>query len=621
MSGIAGIIHFDGAPVEPGSIESMTAAMGHRGPDGIRHWVRGSVALGQCMLRTTPESLEERQPLASQDGKLILVMDGRIDNWEELRRELRSHGVSLRDRSDAELVLRTYEVWGGECLSHLDGDFAFVVWDARRRTAFCARDRIGHKPFNYHWSGKTLVFASEVRAILALPWVTPAVNRGTLAEYLANEWHSRSDTFWWGVRRLVAAHSMEVTSDGPNQRQYWAPDLSQPLPHADDRDNIEHYRWLITDVVRRMSRSHIPLAFDVSGGLDSSALFATAEHLSREGRLPAPGLTGYTLDFEGVPEADEVAYARAVGDHLENPVCAVPPAQKPLLWYRAWAHEYREFPGYPNGSMSLDLREAARRSGCRALVSGLGGDQWLGDEDPGYYYAEELALGQFKRAGACARSDLRSLGAVKALRWIVRSGLVPLAPVVLKRLIFRAMSCLPSVPDWLTPALEAILERRRLASQPSVPADLPRRSQRQLLEYLDHAYFAAALEHEERMCASLQLELRSPYYTAPVIQFAFSMPERLRSLGRTTKYCHRQAMRGRLPALVLERTTKADFMVMFRRGLNTIGARRLMNIAQRRREWVEPARVAETMICRRAPALAGSAEWRLWTLVACDALL
>ena len=103
MSGIAGIIRFDGAPVEPGRIAKMTYAMSHRGPDGIRHWVKGSVALGQCMLCTTPESREETQPLTSEDESLVLVMDGRVDNWEELRRELLGRGARLRDRSDAEL--------------------------------------------------------------------------------------------------------------------------------------------------------------------------------------------------------------------------------------------------------------------------------------------------------------------------------------------------------------------------------------------------------------------------------------------------------------------------------------------------------------------------------------
>ena len=223
MSGIAGIIRFDGAPSEPALVEKMTSAMAHRGPDGARHWVSGSVALGQCMLRTTPESLEEAQPLANEDESLVLVMDGRVDNWEELRNELLSRGAVLRNRSDAELVLRSYETWGTRCLHHIDGDFALVVWDEHRRAAFCARDRLGNKPFHYHWDGRTFAFSSETHAVLALPWVRQEFNEGLLAEFLAFEWFTRDETFWKGVMRLPAAHCMESQAAGLHQAEYLAP--------------------------------------------------------------------------------------------------------------------------------------------------------------------------------------------------------------------------------------------------------------------------------------------------------------------------------------------------------------------------------------------------------------
>jgi asparagine synthase (glutamine-hydrolysing) len=295
MSGIAGIIHFDGKPVEPGLIERMTGAMAHRGPDGINHWVKGSVALGLCILRTTPESLEEHQPLTNEDESLVLVMDGRVDNWEKLRKDLLSRGSKLRTRADAELVLRAYEIWGRDCLAQIDGDFALVVWDARRQESFCARDRMGNKPFNYHWDGKTLVFSSELHAILALPWVPENPNDGMLAEFLANEWYSRDETFWQGIRRLVAAHRMVADASGPRLEQYWEPDLWAVLPYGNDDDYVDHYRELFIDVVQRMSRSSQRLACEVSGGLDSSAIFAVAENLRRQNKLPAPGIDGYVL--------------------------------------------------------------------------------------------------------------------------------------------------------------------------------------------------------------------------------------------------------------------------------------------------------------------------------------
>jgi asparagine synthase (glutamine-hydrolysing) len=620
VSGIAGIIRFDGAPADLALVETMTSAMPWRGPDGIRHWTRGTVALGQCLLRTTPESFEERQPLANEDGTLVLVMDGRVDNRVELRSELSGRGARLRDRSDAELVLRSYQVWGGDCPSHIDGDFAIAIWDAHSQTAFCARDRSGNKPFTYHWDGKTLAFASELRAILALPWVRRELNEGMLAEFLGNAWHSRDETFWKGVMRLPGAHRMEVSAAGPRAERYWEPDLFAALPCASEGDYVEHYRDLFDGVVRRMSRSHAPVAVEVSGGLDSSAVFAVAASLHRNGKLPAPAVEGYTLDFSGDPDADEMDYARAVGGHLGTPIREVAPAHRPLEWYRQWARQYGEFPGYPNGTMALGLRDAATADGCRVLLAGEGGDEWLGLGRPGDYYAEEIAAWNWRAVMACAREDARTLGARPTARWMLRSGVVPLLPEPVRSLVRRLRGTASRRGDWLTPHLRAVLEERRAKHHDNQPAHVHHRSQRQQLMAFHDAYAALAREAEERSTARQGLELRLPFYDPQIIQFAFSTPERMRSLGRTTKRFHRRAMAGVLPDLVRQRTTKADFMNTFRRQLAECEPELAAAIA-RRGEWVDPERAAAFAAARREPALAGWVEWRLWTLMGCDELL
>ena len=184
MSAIAGIVHFDGAPIAPGLIEKMTSAMAQRGPDGIDHRVQGSVALGQCMLRTTPESLGEHQPLGNEDGHLVLVMDGRVNNYEELRREFLARGALLRDRSDAELVLRAYEAWGEDCPDRIIGEFVFFIWDARQRRLFGARDAAGTRHFYYHAGNGWFAFASEIKGLLALGRIEPRLNKSRLLDYL-----------------------------------------------------------------------------------------------------------------------------------------------------------------------------------------------------------------------------------------------------------------------------------------------------------------------------------------------------------------------------------------------------------------------------------------------------
>lgn len=624
MSGIAGIIHFDGRPVVPGQVESMTAAMHYRGPDGINHWRKGNVALGQCLLRTTPESLEETQPLTNEDESLVLVMDGRVDNWEELRRELLAQGAVLRTRADAELVLRAYEVWGRDCLSHIEGDFALVIWDARRQEAFCARDRVGNKPFNYHWSGNTLVFASELHPVLALPWVPEVLNQDTLSEYLSTEWYSLDETLWQGVLRLKPSHFMVATGQsGLTPHRYWAPDLHQRLPCQTDEDYIEHHRALFTDVVRRMSRSLTPVACEVSGGLDSSAIFAVAETLRQQRSLPSPGLEGYTLDFSGDPAADEMAYARAVGAHLGRRIHEVTPAHMPLDWYRETARLYREFPDYPNGSMGLSIAEMARSHGSRVLISGTGGDEWAGGCR--LYYAEAIAGGRLRELLAMLQLDAREAGVQAALWWPLRHGVLPLLPNRLRRDLRQIAAFVRSrgrdrPPSWLAPAMQQRLAQRRKQNALDSPPEWQRLGQRRQWLNLSDPYVTLAREINERRASLMGLEWRQPFWDARIIQAAFATPEHLRLRGHENKWLHRRALAELLPEKILERQSKAEFSVTFSRYWRELRSQLVADVLPRRLDWIEFSGFSDLVDRAFDPQYAEWSEGIAWTLFGLDAV-
>lgn len=623
MSGIAGIIHFDGAPVEPGQIEQMTAAMAYRGPDGINHWVKGSVALGQCMLRTTPESLEETQPLRNEDESLVLVMDGRVDNWEELRRELLGRGAVLRTRADAELVLRAYEVWGKECLTHMDGDFALVIWDARRQQAFCARDRMGNKPFHYHWHGRTLVFASELHPILALPWVKEVPNEGMLAEFLAADWYSRDETLWSGIMRLVAAQFMEVGSSGPQPKPYWEPDLWATLPYTKDEEYIEHYRELLFDSVRRLSRSHRPVAIEVSGGLDSSAVFCIAEHLRKTGQLPAPSIEGYTLAFADSSDANELAYARAVGEHLSVPIHEIPPSTRPLSWYAEQAKLYQEFPGFPNADMFLGILEQAAQDGSRVSLTGEGGDHWL--QGSRSYYAEELTQGHWSTVLDCFKTDATAVGAQQAMAWFIRHGVLPLLPSVLQqrlRRLVRAMrgSKAISAGDWLSPQMLDAFNRRRNHALAQHGRAVHRIDQNDLLEALYSPFGAQVMERIERRNAHAGIEIRHPFFDHRFVQYAFSTPARLRLQGNTRKIIHRLAMQDVMPPLILDRKTKAEFSSVFHLQLDAMQELLTETLPRERVTWLNPqdmSRLFESYLNHPQDA---NVQWVLWSIYGCDCI-
>ncbi len=621
MSGIAGIIRFDGAPVETERLAKMTAAMAYRGPDGINNWVRGPVALGQCMLRTTPESLEETQPLTNEDESLVLVMDGRVDNWEDLRRELLARGAILRNRSDAELVLRAYEVWGRDYLRHIEGDFALVIWDARRQEVFCARDRMGNKPLNYHWDGTTFVFASEVHAILIMPWVSEDLDEGMVAEFLAGDWHSRVETFWNGIFRLDAAHRMTVNSRGKLLDQYWTPDLWETLPYTKEDDYVDHYRQLLTDAVRRMCRSYQPVACEVSGGLDSSGIFAVAEMLNRHHRLPAPGLEGYTLYFADESRANELNYARAVGRHLDRKIHEILPSRMELSWYQQKASHYREFPSYPNGVMGLDIRRRARDQGSRVLLVGVGGDELLcGSRN---YYADALAAKQWDELLTYIQGDCRDVGLSKSLWWLCRHGLAPLLPDSVRQLLrgfVRADRGEIDREAWLRPPMRRLLQQRRetYRSSPSTRSRQIRR--RKQSNTLSDAYLAHARELEERMASSVGIELRRPFFDSNLIQFAFSIPDWYLLRGRTDKYLHRKALTRLLPQAVLTRKTKAEFSITFQWHLPEIRQLFKGKMSETVRDWVEPREVAKLLDVVGKSKNSSWPEWMLWGLFGCEAI-
>ncbi len=592
MSGIAGIIHFDGKPADPALIRRMTGAMSYRGPDGIQHFVRGNVALGHLMLHTTPESLEETQPLCNEDESLVLVMDGRVDNWEDLRRELLQHGARLRTRADAELVLRAYETWGENCLAHIDGDFALAIWNEKTRELFAARDRVGNKPFTYHWQGTTLTFASDICAlpnVIASPF---ELNEGMVAEFLTGSWESVSDTFWSGILRLSAAHHLIVSANGPKLGTYWTPDLHTPLDCKSDEEYAAYYRTMLEDIVRRLSRSHEPLGCEVSGGLDSSAIFALADYLRVHGRLLAPDVDGYTLRFDWDTDANELRYCRAVAEFLNRDIREVAPTRKSVAWCEAEARRSLEFPYYPNGIMSLGLREEAYKNGSRVLLSGLGGDQWLfGNHN---YYAEAIQARSWRELVNFMAADSKELGVPATLYRTVRNGCYPLLPNNLRGAIRslvkgRRIEGLDT-HEWLSPPLKRQLTARQKEPAEDRSAAL-RVGQREKMNTLYGALMAHSCEVEERLAAKAGIEMRRPYWCWHLAQFTLSTPNHIRQRGGVDKFCHRKAMAALLPKIVLERTDKADFSVAYNWYFN--GLRDFLaeydNLAS---QWVDKSKTA-----------------------------
>ena len=623
LSGIAAVIRFDGGEVDPGTVETLTREMAYRGPDGIAHWSRGPVALGHCMLHTTAESFEAAMPLANEDESLVLVLAGWLSNYDEMRSDLLSRGAILRNRSDAELVLRAYEAWGDDCPRHLEGEFAFVIWDARRGEAFCARDHAGLQPLHYYWDGKRLIVASDQGAILALPGVPRQENRGMIAEIMANEWITRGETVWEGIMRLLPATWMRFGRNGLRTGTYWAPPQEVTIRYKRDEDYQAHYREVFAESVRRASRSHLPIACDVSGGLDSSAVFAMAHDLQRKGRLPSPGVKGYTYRFEEGSAPDELAYARAVAAHVSAEVREIEPFLPTLEWFAERGRLDRDMAPYPNATMAHSIGQALTGDGCRVSLNGEGGDEWLSGKP--FYYSEQLAARDFSAVASALREDCAAIGLRSTLYRLLRFGFAPLTPrpiLELRRKLMRQRG-----PNnyarafWLAPELEQILTQRRDAADPSGFRSIRNFARRSMFMQLKDPFIELARDQYGRQRAREGCEPRTPMYARQFIEFAFSTPERIKLCGDTHKYVHVSALADLLPAKVLQRKTKAEFSLAFERQIDRIygdsdGSAPLEGDRYLDRTGVE--RLFQNYL--KLP-LGYRPIWELWGIFACGRLL
>lgn len=595
----------------------MTAMMVHRGPDGIAHWTGGSAALGHCMLRTTPESLEEVQPLANDAGTCILVMDGRVDNWLDLRTQLIAGGAALRNQSDAELVLHAYEMWGADCPRHIDGDFAFVLWDMASQSIFCARDRFGIKPLQYHWDGTHFSFASEVSALLALPWVKAELNEGLVLEYLGAQWRTIDESFWHGIRRLTPSTGLMVDRQGPRRLIYWKPPLDNDTAQWSDAAYAAKYLELFTDAVRRLSRSNSPVAYEVSGGLDSSAIFSVAERLRRAGQLPAPDVCGYTLKFPAGTEADELHFVKAVAAHSAKEVAEIAPSCPSIAWYQAQVQADAEMPDYPNGAMANGLRTIARSRGSRALLAGVGADELLSSGRN--YYADAISAMDWRKFLHLAVTDVRSCGVTQTVKWILRFGVFECLPASVQgmvRSILRHVRPEHSrrVAGWLTPRSSQLLRNR--VPKPFSSNFEPRTpEQSKLLNSLFDPYSLWSRSGEELSCAKLGLDLRYPFLDRALVEFLLTMPSHMRMRGEWTKFVHRQAMKGVLPEEVRWRPDKANFMTIFHSYFPAlIGVIEGLNENNEANQWVEWDAVTRESGRIGSTESGGWPEVMLWTL-------
>ena len=550
MCGIHGIIRFDGGQVAPEQLTAMGNVTAHRGPDDEGQHIDGNCGIAMRRLSII-DLAGGHQPLSSEDGKLWLVCNGEIYNFRELRSELIEAGFRFKTGSDSEVVLHAYDAWGDDCLLRLNGMFDFALWDGRRRRLLLARDRLGVKPLYVCQSARGLAFASEAKALLALPDVSAELDHAALRSYLHLGYVAAPQSLFRGIRKLPPGSLLVVEGQRVEQRRYWR------MPASIDRARSEA-EWAdaaavrIEEAVRMQMVSDVPIGAFLSGGIDSSAVVGyMAKHSSQPIRT-------YAIGFEGGPaEAlyNELPYARRVAELFatEHHEIVVRPDVVSLLPRLLW---HMDEPMADTAFITTYLVSEFARQDVKVILSGVGGDELFGGYRRylGGHYAE-----RFRRLPAWVRGPISGIG--RHLPSDRHSGLLNLF-----RLARGFLATAELAPDERYRSYLQILGRPEVGALllDETGADDP----------LGAAFDAAGDEDElnrmlavdaetqlpddlllltDKMSMAVSLECRVPFLDHELVEFAASMPAAVKVRHGRLKHVMKRALGGLLPDDILNR--------------------------------------------------------------------
>jgi len=552
MCGIAGIFDRSGSAAAGRAeiLTQMTRTLVHRGPDDEGYLIEGPVGLGFRRLSIIDLS-SGHQPLSNEDGSVWIAFNGEIYNYRDLKTRLEAKGHVFRTQSDTETIVHAYEEWGTACLDELRGMFAFAIWDRRRQRLFLARDRLGKKPLYFASVGRAFVFGSEIKALLEFPGLDRSLDLEAVCDYLSLLYIPAPKTVFRRVRKLRPGHFLLVDSDGVREQRYW--DVSFAAA-GDTPRPAERLAELLRESVAARLRSDVPLGAFLSGGLDSSAVVATMA-----GALASPVVTSSI----GFPDDafNELDYARQVAHHChtDHHEHMVTPDAMSVLDKLAW--HYDEPFGDSSAVPTYYVSKLARTHVTVAL-SGDGGDENFAGYRRYYFDVRENKVRDAIPA-PLRRPFFGLLGA-----------LYPKADYLPQ--IFRGKAFLGNVArtPWaayfhsvsginqedkarlLRPEVRAALggyDSAGLFEDLYRAADGPDSLSR--IQYIDFKTYLPddILAKVDRASMANSLEVRCPLLDHHVVEYAASLPSRLKLRGTQTKVIFKDAIRSLLPPEIVDR--------------------------------------------------------------------
>lgn len=537
VSAIAGIAHARTGQATAPDFSAMRLALAHRGPDGSACWASGSVGFVHLLHRT----LSETGPQPLSIGPLTITADVRLDNRQELLRELDAD----RTVAEEELVLLAYRRWGANCPARLRGDFAFAIWDSADRRLLLARDHFGVRQLHYWERAGTVAFSTEIRGLRALPWITTSVDESRVAAMARFDLSDPEATLYQGIRRLPPASSLEVTPGSVRLSRYWSPEDAPEVRLPSSAEYAEAYRELFTRSVAARMRGPARIGSTLSGGLDSTSVACVARDLLGErGALPLPV---FSARYRVAAASDESQFidAALAGDGFEG-LTVEPERWGPLSDWED-AQEGADEPLFnPQMALHWALYEGAAAAGVSVLLDGYGGDSVVSH---GAGRLTELAAsGHLLDALGQARALAREAGE-PLLPLLRRHVVAPLAPTAVRHL-------------WR-------LLRRRQGLKVAPPRSERAAHVAELL-FGNHAF---ALGIADRAAARHQVEPRYPFLEPQLAEFCLGLPAKEKLDGGLSRNVARRGLIFTLPPLIATRGGKGNLGPAFELGMRDLGTK------------------------------------------------
>lgn len=553
MCGITGILSFDPhITVDEHRLLSMRDSLTHRGPDGAGLMCRGQIGLAHRRLSIIDVG-GGHQPMSNPAQDTWITYNGELYNFRTLRRELSARGCSFTTESDTEVVLRAYEVFGTSCVDHLEGMFAFAIWDSKAQSLFLARDRLGIKPLYFSVNDSELVFASEIKGILAGTTGAPSLNRSILPEYFASRYVAGSETFFDGIHKLLPGRILTWSlGQGLVERRYWQPPPVNEQSGISYDEHVADVRQGLDAAVESHLVSDVPIGLFLSGGLDSTALAGLMA-----GKVSGT-LKTFSIGFQEA-EANELAYARLAAnaidaDHRE---ILLSPEQffselPKMLW-----HE--DEPIAFTSSIPLHIVSRLARQHVKVVLTGEG--------------ADELFLGYGYRYKATIWNTRFGNIYQKALPGGARDYITELLarlPRKLRRYAERTFLALECTPQGLF--FDNFSVFRPEARMQLLSNTKPDDSQNVFEPHLNYyraagndplasmssadlqTYLVELLMKQDQMSMAASLESRVPFLDHRLVDRVASIPGRHRMRGGRTKALLRDAVRDIVPDQIMNRS-------------------------------------------------------------------